>query len=73
MVELDKVIAGLRNCSDPSENCYYSDCPYRGKRDVDKVCLDFLIEDALDVIGRLREENRDLRKDIEVLAEEVAK
>ena len=54
MEKLDKVIAGLQNCSYPSENCYYSDCPYRGRRDADKVCQDFLLEDALEVINRLK-------------------
>lgn len=50
MEKLDKVIAGLQNCSYPSENCYYSDCPYCGERNGDKVCMDFLMEDALEVL-----------------------
>lgn len=54
MEKLDKVIAGLRNCSYPSENCYYSDCPYCGERNGDKVCMDFLMEDALEVIEDLK-------------------
>lgn len=75
MEKLEKVIAGLECCAEAKEivNICPEKCPYYGERDGDKVCMDFLMEDALDIIGRLREENRDLRKDIEVLTEGVKK
>ncbi len=62
MEKLDKVIAGLSNCCvDDCGNCEYcgNGCSYR------------LMKDALELLEKLREENRDLRKDIEVLTEDL--
>lgn len=72
MEKLDKVIAGLSCCGEANKSvdACLAMCPYYGERDGDKVCMDFLMEDALGVIEKLREENRDLRKDIEVLTED---
>ena len=74
MEKLDKVIAGLEFCGEANKSvdACLAMCPYYGERDGDKVCMDFLMEDALDTIERLREENLDLRKDIEVLTEDLS-
>jgi hypothetical protein len=71
--KLDKVIAGLSCCGEANKSvdACLAMCPYYGERDGDKVCLDLLQEDALEMLEKLREENRDLRKDIEVLTEEL--
>lgn len=71
--KLDEVIAGLEWCCDPRKTCENSDsdCPYYCERGDDKFCLDFLMEDALVVIEALRAERDDLRKDIEVLTEDL--
>ena len=55
MVELEKVIAGLKGCI----ACICSNCEYGGE-----MCTERLLTDALDVIVRLREENRDLRREV---------
>ena len=53
MEKLENVIAGLRFCCEP--NCICEDgCPYEGRRDGDRRCLDFLMEDALAVIEDLK-------------------
>lgn len=72
MEKLDKVIAGLEFCGEANKSvdaCLMM-CPYYGERDGDKVCMDFLMEDALTVIEALRAERDDLRKDVAVLTEE---
>jgi hypothetical protein len=54
MEKLDKVIAGLECCGVAKSNqdaCLVG-CPYYGGRSGKKVCLDFLMKDAL---GLLRE------------------
>ena len=71
MEKLEKVIAGLECCRNKSQDACLAMCPYYGEHDGEKVCLDLMQEDALDIIGQLREENRDLRKDIEVLTEDL--
>ena len=56
MVELEKVVAGLEFCGEANKSvdaCLMM-CPYYGERDGDKVCMDFLMEDALEVINRLK-------------------
>ena len=58
MEKLDKVIAGLKGCI----ACICSNCEYGGE-----MCTERLLTDALDAIELLREENLDLRKDIETL------
>lgn len=55
MEKLDKVIAGLTGCI--VGNC--SNCEYGGSK-----CTERLLTDALDAIERLREENRDLRREL---------
>ena len=74
MEKLDKVIAGLSCCSEANDtvNICPAQCPYYGERDGDKVCMDFLMEDALAVIEALRAERDDLRKDIAVLTEDLS-
>jgi hypothetical protein len=59
--KLDKVIAGLSCCADLDRDC--DECPYGG----DEYCEVVPMKDALEVIEKLREENRDLRKDVETL------
>lgn len=57
MEKLDKVIAGLKFCGEANKSvdaCLMM-CPYYGERDGDKVCMDFLIEDALDLLKEYRE------------------
>lgn len=57
MEKLDKVIAGLEFCGEANKSvdaCLMM-CPYYGERDGDKVCMDFLMEDALAVILDLQE------------------
>lgn len=67
MEKLDKVIAGLSECSRgrerDCENCLYWEY-------VDYTCVQMLRRDALEVIEALRAERDDLRKDVEVLTEE---
>lgn len=60
MEKLDKVIAGLTGCI----ACICSNCEYGGE-----ICTERLMQDALEVLEKLREENRDLHKDIETLNE----
>lgn len=68
MEKLDKVIAGLTECSRiPGRLC--EKCPYW--ECIDYTCLQALRMDAREVIEKLREENRDLRKDIAVLTEDL--
>ena len=101
MEKLDKVIAGLEFCGEANKSvdACLAMCPYYGARDGDKVCMDFLMEDALSLLKmqdkalksmykrlsvtlierdtirekliQTREEVMDLRKDIEVLTEEL--
>lgn len=57
MEKLDKVIAGLECCSIATKNvdaCLVM-CPYYGGRSGKKVCMDFLMEDALELARRCRE------------------
>ena len=68
MEKLDKVIAGLEQCH---RDIKYRDCDRCGYAGAGSECERCLMEDALECLGRLREENRDLRKDIEVLTEEL--
>ena len=62
MEKLKKVIAGLECCRNEDISCKYN-CPYFEKYTLDN-CTDRLKDDALTVIGRLREENRDLRREV---------
>ena len=52
MEKLEKVIAGLSCCSEANDtvNICPAQCPYYGERDGDKVCMDFLMEDALRIL-----------------------
>lgn len=52
MEKLDKVIAGLECCSEATDtvNVCPMRCPYYDKRDGEKVCLDLLQEDALELL-----------------------
>lgn len=56
MVELDKVIAGLEFCGEANKSvdACLAMCPYYGERDGDKVCMDFLMEDALELLKEYR-------------------
>lgn len=64
MEKLDKVIAGLTECSRGGErNCY--ECVYWDYYDY--ACVQALRREALDVIEALRAERDDLRKDNRVL------
>ena len=71
MDKLEKVIAGLEFCGEANKSvdACLAMCPYYGERDGDKVCMDFMMEDALTVIEALRAERDDLRKDVAVLTE----
>ncbi len=64
MEKLDKVIAGLRYCINPNTDCEVcdDDCPYLGKRDGHKVCVDFLMSDALEMLKELSADNQRLRE-----------
>lgn len=53
MEKLEVVIEGLRFCCEPNNICW-DGCPYDGRRDGDRRCLDFLMEDALAVIEDLK-------------------
>lgn len=56
MVKPDKVIAGLEFCGEANKSvdaCLMM-CPYYGERDGDKVCMDFLMEDALELLKEYR-------------------
>lgn len=73
MEKVDKVIAGLGCCADLDRSC--EGCSYDGVG----YCEVALMKDALDVINglclrcnRLEAERDDLRKDVSVLAEELA-
>lgn len=57
MEKLDKVIAGLSNCSDPKMQCETCDdvCVYHDEHNKHKLCLDFLMEDALELLKEYRE------------------
>jgi len=68
MEKLDKVIRALEECH---RDIKYRDCDVCGYASAGSECERCLMEDALDVIGRLREENRDLRKDIEAQGEVI--
>jgi hypothetical protein len=61
--KLDKVIAGLECCGEANEivNVCLEVCPYYGERDGDKVCMDLLMKDALELLRgvRLLEAERD--------------
>jgi hypothetical protein len=64
MEKLDKVIAGLECCGEANEivNVCLEGCPYYGERDGDKVCMDMLMEDALDLLKELSSDNQRLRE-----------
>lgn len=57
MEKLDKVIAGLECCSEAKDtvNICPMRCPYYGERDGEKVCLDILMADALELLKEYRE------------------
>lgn len=61
MEKLGKVIAGLEQCH---RDIKYRDCDRCGYASAGSECERCLMEDALEVIGRLREENRDLRREL---------
>lgn len=60
MEKLDKVIESLRFCCEPNNICW-DGCPYDGRRDGDRRCLDFLMEDALRCLEELSADNQRLR------------
>lgn len=57
MEKLDKVIAGLECCAEANDtvNICPMKCPYYGERDGDKVCMDFLMADALELLKTYRQ------------------
>lgn len=84
MEKLDKVIAGLRYCINPNTDCEVcdDDCPYLGKRDGHKVCVDFLMEDALELLKLMdsvrkdmwdrTNENHRLKRELKALREKLS-
>lgn len=52
MADLSKVVIGLECCdvSDESADACLMVCPYYGERSEGKVCVDFLIRDALELL-----------------------
>lgn len=72
MEKLDKVIAGLSCCGSENGGCACEKCPYDGRRESSKVCLDLLQEDAIELLELKTAEIADLRKDKEVLLEDLS-
>ena len=68
MEKLDKVIAGLERHNNVGDGEPCRECPYE---EYEMYCLTVMEKDALEMLEKLREENRDLRKDIEVLTEDL--
>ena len=62
MEKLDKVIAGLRHCGNDAYPGECQKCPYEFEKDLS--CLDALCNEAVEVLEKLREENRDLRREV---------
>lgn len=63
MVELDKVIRALECCTGDQDSSCEGNCPYFKGYYLDD-CTDNLKADALELLKSLREENRDLRREL---------
>lgn len=61
MEKIDKVIGGLSQCH---RDLRYRDCDVCSYARAGRECEQYLMEDALEVIEQLREENRDLRREL---------
>lgn len=57
----DKVIEGLKRCSNPSNQGFgCSDCPYLSETE----CVYGLTRDALDILTKLQSENESLKAEL---------